>query len=233
MGDTLIGLLIGWAVCKFLGMGEGFLDNIFHVSHPSGGPKPEPLPSSTTTVVNFPTSTPAGLPAWPSGWKPVSPVTSSLVSRAWALLSTMTNGQVKYEQGPGGSWLAFYKHTFNGKTGVTVHEPKTPLATAQPPDVSPAGPFPGPSTPAGPKPAPPYPELVPVSTSSASSSRPTLRKGSRGEAVKAWQRAIGVDPDGNFGRGTEAATKAWQTAHGLTPDGVVGHDTWATAPAAA
>jgi putative peptidoglycan binding protein len=55
---------------------------------------------------------------------------------------------------------------------------------------------------------------------------PTIRKGSRGEAVAKWQRIIGVAPDGNFGSGTETATKTWQAAHGLTADGVVGPATW-------
>lgn len=59
--------------------------------------------------------------------------------------------------------------------------------------------------------------------------RPTIRVGSSGEAVKEWQRVIGVTADGKFGSGTEASTKAWQRARGLTADGVVGANTWARA----
>lgn len=58
---------------------------------------------------------------------------------------------------------------------------------------------------------------------------PTIKKGSRGEAVAKWQRIVGVKPDGNFGSGTDAATKTWQAGHGLQADGVVGPLTWQTA----
>ena len=54
----------------------------------------------------------------------------------------------------------------------------------------------------------------------------TIRLGSKGEAVATWQRAIGVLPDGDFGRITDAATRAWQHARGLVADGVVGPKTW-------
>jgi putative chitinase len=35
-----------------------------------------------------------------------------------------------------------------------------------------------------------------------------------------------VDPIGKFGPKTDAAVKAWQSANGLTPDGIVGAGTW-------
>lgn len=60
------------------------------------------------------------------------------------------------------------------------------------------------------------------------SARPVIRRGSAGQAVAVWQRAIGVSTDGVFGRQTEAATKAWQSRHNLEPDGIVGPATWAT-----
>ena len=50
----------------------------------------------------------------------------------------------------------------------------------------------------------------------------TVRKGSKGETVKAVQRVIGVKADGDFGPGTEAAVIAWQRSKGLVPDGIVG-----------
>lgn len=56
---------------------------------------------------------------------------------------------------------------------------------------------------------------------------PTIRKGDKGEAVSALQRALGVQADGIFGTGTEAAVRAFQKAHGLTADGIVGPKTWA------
>jgi len=62
--------------------------------------------------------------------------------------------------------------------------------------------------------------------------QPTIRQGSSNkEAVKQWQRVIGVTADGIFGSGTATATKNWQRAHGLTADGVVGPATWAKADA--
>ena len=53
-----------------------------------------------------------------------------------------------------------------------------------------------------------------------------LRVGSQGEDVTKLQIKLGVDPIGKFGPKTEAAVKGWQSAHGLTPDGIVGDATW-------
>lgn len=55
---------------------------------------------------------------------------------------------------------------------------------------------------------------------------PTIRKGSKGKAVKIWQIIIGVSADGDFGAKTEKATKEFQKAKGLTMDGVVGKNSW-------
>ncbi len=60
-------------------------------------------------------------------------------------------------------------------------------------------------------------------------SHATIKQGSKGADVTAWQTIIGVTADGNFGTGTTAATKKWQTAHGLTADGVVGPKSWSAA----
>ena len=55
-----------------------------------------------------------------------------------------------------------------------------------------------------------------------------LRKGDNNENVKLMQQKLGIEPAvTNFGPKTEAAVKAWQAAHGLTPDGIVGDKTWA------
>ena len=53
-----------------------------------------------------------------------------------------------------------------------------------------------------------------------------LKKGSRGEDVKAVQRALHCYPDGIFGEITEEAVKDWQELHGLGVDGIVGRLTW-------
>jgi|TARA_B110000285_G_scaffold85134_1_gene97639 putative chitinase len=49
-----------------------------------------------------------------------------------------------------------------------------------------------------------------------------LRKGMRGEGVKAMQEALGIGADGIFGAGTERKLKEWQTANGLGADGIAG-----------
>lgn len=54
----------------------------------------------------------------------------------------------------------------------------------------------------------------------------TIKKGSKGNAVKVWQIIIGAAADGIFGSGTERMTKTWQGNHGLTADGIVGKMSW-------
>jgi peptidoglycan DL-endopeptidase CwlO len=49
-----------------------------------------------------------------------------------------------------------------------------------------------------------------------------LRMGSRGPAVAAAQRALGIGADGVFGRQTRRAVRAFQRARGLEVDGVIG-----------
>lgn len=61
----------------------------------------------------------------------------------------------------------------------------------------------------------------------AGASSETLRLGSKGDMVQRVQKALGIAADGDFGPGTERAVKAWQTANGLTPDGIVGPKTLA------
>jgi len=53
-----------------------------------------------------------------------------------------------------------------------------------------------------------------------------LKKGDNNEQVKQLQIKLGVEPIGNFGPKTEAAVKAWQKANGLEDDGIVGDTTW-------
>lgn len=61
---------------------------------------------------------------------------------------------------------------------------------------------------------------------------PTIRRGSKGPAVKKWQGVLGLtgkDQDGDFGPNTERLTKAWQKKNGLKDDGIVGPATWTKA----
>lgn len=60
-----------------------------------------------------------------------------------------------------------------------------------------------------------------------SRSRPTLRRGDRGDAVKIVQAKVGAGSDGIFGPSTEALVRRFQAAKGLVPDGIVGPRTWA------
>jgi putative chitinase len=64
------------------------------------------------------------------------------------------------------------------------------------------------------------------------SAAPVLRQGDKSASVTLLQiklRDAGykVTADGSFGPGTEAAVKRFQAAKGLTPDGIVGRVTWA------
>ena len=49
-----------------------------------------------------------------------------------------------------------------------------------------------------------------------------LKLGSRGPAVAAVQRALGIPADGIFGRQTRRAVRTFQRTHGLVVDGVIG-----------
>jgi putative chitinase len=53
-----------------------------------------------------------------------------------------------------------------------------------------------------------------------------LKRGDNNEDVKKLQARLGLEPIGNFGPKTEEAVKAWQKANGLEDDGIVGEGTW-------
>ena len=53
-----------------------------------------------------------------------------------------------------------------------------------------------------------------------------LLRGLQGEPVKRLQAKLGVDADGIFGPGTEAAVKEYQKKNGLSVDGIAGPDTF-------
>lgn len=53
-----------------------------------------------------------------------------------------------------------------------------------------------------------------------------LKIGSRGKEVKELQEFLGIQADGIFGKGTEAAVKRWQSDNDLVADGIVGPATW-------
>ncbi len=53
-----------------------------------------------------------------------------------------------------------------------------------------------------------------------------LRKGLKGAPVKRLQEFLGIDADGDFGTGTEAAVRQYQQDNGLAVDGIAGPDTF-------
>jgi peptidoglycan hydrolase-like protein with peptidoglycan-binding domain len=55
---------------------------------------------------------------------------------------------------------------------------------------------------------------------------PTLHHGDRGRSVAKLQRALHLNDDGVFGRGTLRAVRRFQRQHRMTADGVVGAGTW-------
>ena len=71
-----------------------------------------------------------------------------------------------------------------------------------------------------------------TTSSSSASSKPVLRKGKTGSAVRELQtilrnKGYNISVDGSFGPATLAAVKAFQAANGLVVDGSVGPATWA------
>lgn len=73
---------------------------------------------------------------------------------------------------------------------------------------------------------------APNPAADANNSNPTIRQGSRGDAVVRLQLALralkyDLEPDGIFGPMTRECVKTFQATHGLTVDGVVGPKTWA------
>jgi peptidoglycan hydrolase-like protein with peptidoglycan-binding domain len=53
-----------------------------------------------------------------------------------------------------------------------------------------------------------------------------LRRGLAGEPVRILQQHLGVEADGIFGQGTDAALRAYQQSVGISVDGIAGPDTF-------
>jgi metacaspase-1 len=80
--------------------------------------------------------------------------------------------------------------------------------------------------------ASPTPATPTQPTTPTSPARPTLRRGSRGQDVMDLQQKLRAQGyflvvDGDFGYRTESAVRSFQNANGLNPDGIVGPQTWA------
>lgn len=75
------------------------------------------------------------------------------------------------------------------------------------------------------------PGEVSTSTPTLTETRPVLKTGASGEAVRALQQLLNsggfpCEVDGGFGPNTESAVKRFQEARGLSVDGKVGPATW-------
>jgi murein DD-endopeptidase MepM/ murein hydrolase activator NlpD len=70
--------------------------------------------------------------------------------------------------------------------------------------------------------------LIPNKEASVANTYPgrLIGRGSHGEFVKAIQKKLNVEVDGDFGPNTERAVKTFQRSHNLYADGIVGPSTW-------
>lgn len=191
---------------------------------------PSPAAPPATPTANPPRGVYASTPPWPqvpardlpkfpgAGWVPDVPVGPGVAARASALLKTLWargEGASVVEQ-TAGRWIAYQAAMTAGKRGVVayrhVQDEATPVSVEPVTVVT--------DVPVGP------PTVVNVATSAPKTALRTLRRGSKGDDVRAVQAIVGVKQDGDFGPATDTAVRAWQSAHGLNPDGAVGPKTY-------
>jgi hypothetical protein len=172
----------------------------------------------------WPAAMPEGLPPFPGpGWVPDSPPPPPVVSRAFVLLPQLWaqgQGASKTEQ-TAGRWITYVARMIGTKKSVIAYRLASPAPVSTMPPVSVVPPH-----------AAATPGAVLVSTAPAPASPaglPTLRlthPNTKGPSVIHLQQRLGINTDGVFGSGTDAAVRAFQQAHGLKPDGIVGPATW-------
>lgn len=229
MFEGIIGALVGYAICKSLGLLESGFGGLFHTSGPALAPAALPvvthtvMPSGhtvttpavpqggllvTSTAAPFPVSAPAGLPPWPSGWKPAR-TTPDVISRAQVLLNTLPTGGSALEMSADSRWIRYQKSKSGTKTVVTAWEPKPGYDTPAPGGLSPASYNPS-----------------PVANAAPAGMPPTLKKGMKGQPIRDLQGLLHIPADGDFGPGTDKAVRVFQSSKGLKPDGIVGPATW-------
>jgi peptidoglycan hydrolase-like protein with peptidoglycan-binding domain len=173
----------------------------------------------------WPQVVPAGLPAFPSpAWKPASPVTSAMVTRAFQLLAQLWSsgaGTYKVEK-TGPQWVVYQAaptRAADGSTrnGVVAYTTSQPSAQASTNTITVTPGFALPPAGGGTVPA----------AFNAKQTHPVLRLGSAGPSVVWVQQQLHVTADGKFGPATAAAVRNFQARHGMAADGVVGPQTWA------
>lgn len=64
-----------------------------------------------------------------------------------------------------------------------------------------------------------------LGTTAFATSESLVKKGHRGQAVRTVQKALGLNPTGNFGKKTDQAVRKYQKEKGLRIDGIVGPKT--------
>jgi len=206
-------------------------------SAPRGGATvPSAAPSLPPVVAPpWPQVVPAGLPPFPSGWEPDTPVGAGVAARAMALLAELWRygaGTRKTEK-TSGRWITYVATQMGTKRGVVAYR----LRAGAAPAMAPASTVPASySPPSGVHPQVPVGPFEPGSTpgygtrAAPEPSSPvalrTLRRGSDGPDVRVLQEKLGIAADGKFGPATQSAVIAYQSSHGLSPDGVVGPRTW-------
>jgi hypothetical protein len=207
MTDILLALLLA------LLWGVGRRDS------PVPGPSPSPSPSRPTTPVDVPTITtppwpqtmPAGLPSWPSGWEPDTPVGPGVAARASDLLRSLWSGGAgtRRTEQTAGRWITYVATPMGSKRGVVAYRQRA-------------------AAPAAPAPKPAAPAAVPASLPRPRTALRTIRLGSRGPDVVVLQKRLGLAQDGIFGPKTRASVIRYQASSGLVQDGIVGPKTWAS-----
>jgi peptidoglycan hydrolase-like protein with peptidoglycan-binding domain len=103
-------------------------------------------------------------------------------------------------------------------------------APSDPTPVPTPAPAPAPAPVVTPRPTTPAPVAAPALAADAIPAARLARgiaRGATGPSVSLIQGLVGATVDGRFGPQTAAAVRAFQRAHGLVPDGVVGPLTWA------
>lgn len=185
----------------------------------------------------WPQVVPAGLPPFPSGWRPASPVTGAMVSRAFQLLPQLWEhgeGTWKTEK-TGDRWVTYRASMTKGpdgtpKRGVVAF---TAIESAMPASADDAPQALAPAAPPTPR-APGQPSaIVPAShtTAPVATGLPLLQLTTprmTGPSVVWVQQRLGLTADGTYGTGTAAAVSHYQANHGLLVDGKVGPHTWAS-----